>query len=141
MRWGIRRGPAPELVEAGYELELADSALLERGLTLADVAHALAHPAIPDGHRRELLDALLDLRIDEPDSRYGDLVNVRELADELARRFVSRLLGEIVSPLQRPGRLLLVGRFQRLRALSQMRRLTEGTHIFAALSLRRSAAE
>ena len=58
----IRQGPAPELVEAGYELELADAALLERGLTLADVAHVLAHPAIPDDHRRALLDALLDLR-------------------------------------------------------------------------------
>ncbi|HET6549840.1 MAG TPA: lyase family protein [Solirubrobacter sp.] len=74
----VRRGPAPELVAAGYELELADSALLERGLTLADVAHVLAHPAIPETHRRELLDGLLDLRVDEPDSRYGDLVNVRE---------------------------------------------------------------
>jgi argininosuccinate lyase len=78
----IRRGPAPELVAAGYELELADSKLLERGLTLADVAHVLAHPAIPEHHRRALLDALLDLRIDEPDSRYGDLVNVRERALE-----------------------------------------------------------
>ena len=32
--------------------------------------------------RRALLDALLDLRIDDPDSRYGDLVNVRERALE-----------------------------------------------------------
>ena len=77
-RRAIRRGPAPELVAAGYELELADAALLEPGLKLADLAHVLAHPAIPDDHRRALLDALLDLRIDDPDSRYGDLVNVRE---------------------------------------------------------------
>ncbi len=74
----IKQGPAPELVAAGYELELADAALLERGLTLADVAHVLAHPAIPAEHRRALLDALLALRIEAPDSRYGDLVNVRE---------------------------------------------------------------
>ena len=74
----MRRGPAPELVAAGYELELADAALLEPGLKLADLAHVIAHPAIPEDHRRALLDALLDLRIDDPDSRYGDLVNVRE---------------------------------------------------------------
>lgn len=74
----IRQGPAPELVAAGYELELADAQLLEHGLTLADIAHTVAHPAIPDEHRRQLLDALLELKIDAPDSRYGDLVNVRE---------------------------------------------------------------
>jgi argininosuccinate lyase len=74
----IKHGPAPELVAAGYELELADAALLEPGLKLADLAHVLAHPAIPDDHRRTLLDALLDLQIERPDSRYGDLVNVRE---------------------------------------------------------------
>jgi argininosuccinate lyase len=74
----IKQGPAPELVAAGYELELADAALLEPGLKLADLAHVLAHPAIPDEHRRALLDALLELQIDEPDSRYGDIVNVRE---------------------------------------------------------------
>jgi argininosuccinate lyase len=74
----IRRGPAPELIAAGYELELADAGLLERGLTLADLAHVLAHPAIPDEHRRELLGALLTLERGPIDSRYGDLVNVRE---------------------------------------------------------------
>jgi len=78
----IQRGPAPELVAAGYELELADAALLEPGLRLADLAHVLAHPSIPQDHRRALLDALLDLRTDDPDSRYGDLVNVRERALE-----------------------------------------------------------
>jgi argininosuccinate lyase len=74
----VRRGPAPELVEAGYELELADAPLLRRGLGLADLAHVLALPAIPDG--RALLRALLDLLDEEPaiDPRYGDLVNVRE---------------------------------------------------------------
>src|ERR1700722_14775302 len=35
----ITSGPAPELVEAGYALEIADAPLLHRGLTLADLAH------------------------------------------------------------------------------------------------------
>jgi argininosuccinate lyase len=76
----IRRGPAPELVAAGYELELADAALLERGLTLADLAHVLALPSIPADHRRALLVALSDLDLGDIDSRYGDIVNVRERA-------------------------------------------------------------
>ena len=38
----VRSGPAPELVAAGYELELADAALLHRGFGLADMAHVLA---------------------------------------------------------------------------------------------------
>jgi argininosuccinate lyase len=77
----IRRGPAPELVEAGYELELADTPLLARGLGLADLAHTLLLAAIPDADRRALLAALLEL-LDAPeepvDPRYGDLVNLRE---------------------------------------------------------------
>ncbi|WP_053226137.1 lyase family protein [Solirubrobacter soli] len=77
----VRSGPAPELVAAGYELELADADLLHGGLTLADLAHVIAHPAIPDGDRRTLLRALLELDAGGPaieDPRYGDLVNVRE---------------------------------------------------------------
>ena len=35
----ITSGPAPELVEAGYELEIGDAPLLHRGLTVADLAH------------------------------------------------------------------------------------------------------
>src|SRR4051812_16960831 len=78
----IRSGPAPELVEAGYELELADAPLLWRGLGLTDLAHSLVLAAIPEGDRRALLAALLDL-LDAPeppamDSRYGDSVNLRE---------------------------------------------------------------
>src|SRR6202043_4221101 len=38
----ITSGPAPELVEAGYALEIADAPLLHRGLTLADLAHLVA---------------------------------------------------------------------------------------------------
>jgi argininosuccinate lyase len=76
----IRRGPAPELVEAGYELELADAPLLARGFGLADLAHVIALEAIPEGDRRALLGALVALLDDEieVDSRYGDLANVRE---------------------------------------------------------------
>jgi argininosuccinate lyase len=76
----VRSAPAPELVAAGYELELADAPLLARGLALADLAHVAAHPAIPPADAAELKAALLDL-VDtelEPDPRYGDLVNLRE---------------------------------------------------------------
>ncbi len=79
----VRSGPAPELVAAGYALELADAPLLERGLGLADLAHVLAlaeRGAIPDADARPLLGALLDLLggSTAPDARYGDLANVRE---------------------------------------------------------------
>jgi argininosuccinate lyase len=79
-RGPLRRGPAPELVEAGYALELADAPLLSRGLGLADLAHVIALEAIPDGDRRSLLGALVALLDEEIelDARYGDLVNVRE---------------------------------------------------------------
>jgi argininosuccinate lyase len=76
----IRRGPAPELVAAGYELELADAPLLARGLGLADLAHVAAHPSIPPEDAAALRAALRELLDDEPepDSRYGDLINLRE---------------------------------------------------------------
>jgi argininosuccinate lyase len=82
----ISRGPAPELVEAGYELELADAPLLARGFGLADLAHVIALDAIPGEDRRALLGALVELLDEEveADSRYGDLANVRER--ELERR-------------------------------------------------------
>jgi argininosuccinate lyase len=78
----IKRGPAPELVAAGYELELADSPLLERGLVLADIAHVVALPTIPDEHRSALLGALADVNVSGIGSEYGDLVNLRERALE-----------------------------------------------------------
>ena len=34
--------PAPELIEAGFALEVADAPLLHGGLNLADLAHVLA---------------------------------------------------------------------------------------------------
>ena len=76
----IRSGPAPELVAAGYELELADAPLLARGLGLADLAHVAALAAIPEEDARALRAALLELHESPPeiDPRLGDLVNVRE---------------------------------------------------------------
>ncbi|HET8953640.1 MAG TPA: hypothetical protein VFN44_24170, partial [Solirubrobacteraceae bacterium] len=79
----IRRGPAPELVEAGFALELADAPLLHRGFGLADLAHAIVlgeGGVIPAADLRALLGALLDLLDgDVPaDASYGDLANVRE---------------------------------------------------------------
>lgn len=91
----IRTGPSPEMVAAGYELELADAAMLHHGLGQADIAHviALAESQVIDAaDAAPLLAALLELdRIDPAqlaiDSRYGDLVNVREqwLSDRAGR--------------------------------------------------------
>ncbi|MEA2285926.1 MAG: argininosuccinate lyase [Solirubrobacteraceae bacterium] len=82
----VRSGPAPELIEAGYELELGDMWLLHRGLGLADLAHVISlteHGEIPAEQAATLLRTLLDLHELAPsalevDSRYGDLYNVRE---------------------------------------------------------------
>lgn len=79
----ISRGPAPELVEAGYRLELADAPLLQRGFGLADLAHAIVlgeRGVIPAADLRSLLGALLDLLEEDiaVDASYGDLANLRE---------------------------------------------------------------
>ena len=79
----IGRGPAPELVEAGFALELADAPLLHRGFGLADLAHAIVlceRGAIPAADLRVLLRALLDLLEEDvaADPSYGDLANLRE---------------------------------------------------------------
>jgi argininosuccinate lyase len=82
----IRGGPAPELVEAGYALELGDAPLLHRGMGLADLAHVLVlgeRGVIPPGDGRELLRALVELLTADvadivSDPRYGDLANARE---------------------------------------------------------------
>jgi argininosuccinate lyase len=82
----IASGPAPELVEAGYRLELGDAPLLARGLGLADLAHTIAlseHGVVPADDRRSLLRGLLELLDDDAaaltaDARYGDLANARE---------------------------------------------------------------
>jgi argininosuccinate lyase len=81
----IASGPAPELVAAGYERELADNDLLAAGMGLADLAHVLSlgeHDVIPADQERALLAALLELEHLDPatlaESRYGDLYNLRE---------------------------------------------------------------
>ena len=82
----ITSGPAPELVEAGYELEIADAPLLHRGLALADLAHLVELVECGALRRDEaapLCAALLDL-LDSPaaefpyDPVYGDAYNSRE---------------------------------------------------------------
>jgi argininosuccinate lyase len=81
----IASGPAPELVAAGYERELADNDLLTAGMGLSDLAHVLslgAHGVIDPDAERALLAALLELEELDPatlaDARYGDLYNIRE---------------------------------------------------------------
>lgn len=91
----ITSGPAPELVEAGYRLELADAPALHHGLGLADLAHAVALTeagVVPAQPASRLLAVLLEL-LDVPaeafpyEVSYGDAVNSRER--ELERRLGS----------------------------------------------------
>jgi argininosuccinate lyase len=88
----INSGPAPELVQAGYALEVADAPLLHRGLGLADLAHVVAlaeADVVPPGDAAALLSTLLEW-LDTPveefpyDALYGDAYNSRER--ELERR-------------------------------------------------------
>jgi argininosuccinate lyase len=88
----ITSGPAPELVEAGYELEIADAPLLHRGLTLADLAHLVALTecgALSPGQAAPLCGWLLGL-LDSAaaefgyDALYGDAYNSRERQFERA---------------------------------------------------------
>jgi argininosuccinate lyase len=86
-------GPAQELIDSGFALEIADAGFLHHGLNLADLAHVL------DLHRRgivsaevaaELLRLLLQV-VEIPaeefpyDAAYGEPYNSRE------RYFVSRI--------------------------------------------------
>ncbi len=82
----ITSGPAPELVEAGYALEIADAPLLHRGLTVADLAHLIELVecgALRPDEAAPLCTVLLDL-LDTPaadfpyDPVYGDAYNSRE---------------------------------------------------------------
>jgi argininosuccinate lyase len=82
----ITSGPAPELVEAGYALEIADAPLLHRGLTLADLAHLVELVECGALQRDEaaplcaVLLGLLDCAAAEfpYDPAYGDAYNSRE---------------------------------------------------------------
>lgn len=88
----ISAGPAPELVAAGYALELSDAPMLHDGLGLADLAHVITlarQQLLPEQHIRPLLTALLDIGEvafeDFPyDVMLGDAYNSRE--KELTRR-------------------------------------------------------
>jgi argininosuccinate lyase len=82
----ITSGPAPELVEAGYALEIGDAPLLHRGLTLADLGHLLELAdcgAVTRDEAAPALEVLLKL-LDAPaagfpyDPQYGDAYNSRE---------------------------------------------------------------
>jgi argininosuccinate lyase len=82
----ITSGPAPELVEAGYALEIADAPLLHRGLTLADLAHLaelVACGALTRQEAAPVSAALLTLLGTDAagfryDPVYGDAYNSRE---------------------------------------------------------------
>ncbi|AEV73486.1 argininosuccinate lyase [Mycolicibacterium rhodesiae NBB3] len=82
----INSGPASELVEAGYQLEICDAPILHRGLGLADLAHLLtlhAQGVLPTNHAvpliREVLDVLMMTPNDFPyNPVYGDAYNSRE---------------------------------------------------------------
>lgn len=88
----IRSGPTPELVEAGYALEVGDAPLLHHGLGLADLAHLLMlgeAGVVPAPAVAALLATILEW-VDMPadafpyDALYGDAYNSRER--ELERR-------------------------------------------------------
>ncbi|HZA17291.1 MAG TPA: lyase family protein, partial [Pseudonocardiaceae bacterium] len=79
-------GPAEEMINAGYALEIADAPLVHRGLTLADLAHVLdlrSARVIPREPARQLLRLLLDI-LDVPaeefpyDPSHGEVYNSRE---------------------------------------------------------------
>ena len=85
-------GPSPELVAAGYRLEVADAAILHEGLCLADLSHVLelAESGVaPRAAAVALCRELLDFSATDPaafpyDPAYGDAYNSRER--ELERR-------------------------------------------------------
>jgi argininosuccinate lyase len=82
----VTSGPAPELVEAGYQLEIGDAPLLHRGLTVADLAHLAELVECGALTRDEVapVAAVLLTLLDTPadgfpyDPVYGDAYNSRE---------------------------------------------------------------
>ena len=86
VRGPAEEAPAPELVDAGFALEVADAPLLHRGLGLADLAHLLdlrARKVVPDKPLCALLRAALEsLRIPAAefpyDPAFGEVYNCRE---------------------------------------------------------------
>jgi argininosuccinate lyase len=79
-------GPAEELIDACYALEIADAPLLHHGLTLADLAHVLglwSAGVMPEEAAHQLLKLLLDT-LEVPaeefpyDASQGEVYNSRE---------------------------------------------------------------
>lgn len=78
--------PAPELVDAGFAVEIADAPFLHAGLNLADMAHVLdlrVRGLLPEEPLRMLLRVLLEAHEtpveDFPyDAQYGEIYNCRE---------------------------------------------------------------
>ena len=89
-----QEGPAVELIEAGFALEIADAPLLHHGLNLADMAHVLAlseQGVIPPVPAKRLLELLLEVQAlpaeEFPyDPIFGEAYNCRE-------RFFTERLG------------------------------------------------
>lgn len=88
-------GPAPELIEAGFALEVADARFLHHGFNLADMAHLVVlrdRGIVPQDAARRLLGVLLEAhRTDSADfpydPQYGETYNCRE-------RYFVELLGD-----------------------------------------------
>ncbi|HVH23301.1 MAG TPA: lyase family protein, partial [Pseudonocardia sp.] len=84
---------APELVDGGFAIEVADAPLLHDGLNVADLAHVLVlreRGVVPEPAGRRLLEVLLDaVRTPVPefgyDPAHGEVYNCRE------RRFAARI--------------------------------------------------
>ena len=58
------KGPAPELVNSGFRMEVNDSELLYNGMSLADLAHVIMLieiDLIPKDARDHLVSALLEM--------------------------------------------------------------------------------
>jgi len=138
----ITSGPAPELVAAGYALEIADAPLLHRGLTLADLAHLAELVDCGALRRREaapLCAALLGL-VDSPaaefpyDPVYGDAYNSRE-------RELERTLGPAAGRLHLGRTRREAGRIAfRLALRDKLLGLHAGVTQFAAATADQAAA-
>jgi argininosuccinate lyase len=139
----ITSGPAPELVAAGYALELADAPLLHHGLGIADLAHVLALLDAEVVPRREgvvLLGALLDF-LDMPaaefpyDVVYGDAYNSRE-------RELERRIGSVAGWLPTGRTRREAGRIAfRLAMRSQVLQVHDATTRFVSALARRADEE
>lgn len=137
----IGSGPAPELVAAGYGLEIADAPLLHRGLTLADLAHTVAlvgAGVLPPQQAATLLGALLELLAVPPedfpyDVTYGDAYNSRE-------RELEQRLGPVAGWLHTGRTRREAGRIAfRLALLDALSRLQEAAVDFTGALLERAA--